>query len=353
MGPEQDPLESNPPKEDTRSSSEIKSNIRRTRDRLDDTLEDLNERLSPRSLINDVLNWFESRGTEYTGTGSGDSLNRGYRSVVRQVKKNPMPALLIGAGIAWLILRPENGDVAELEHRRSSGADDLPVPGSPGAGETDLLHEHSKKSGVASAVKEKAGQAQEALSGTTKAVTEKMSDIGSGVQASAISAGSAVREGVRRSRRAGNDATLHLQEGYAYAGDRFQEAIEEYPLAVAVGFLGVGLLTGLLLPRTRQEDQLMGEKSDRLIEQVKETGKETFDKAKAVAERMAATAMDEAQRQGITPVVAGDKISEIANKVGAVASQAKEEALRAAEEEQLKPPLGTERSKQREEQAGA
>jgi hypothetical protein len=42
----------------------------------------------------------------------------------------------------------------------------------------------------------------------------------------------------------------------------------------------------------------------------------------------------------------GDKISEIAGKVGAVATQAKEEAVRAADEEQLKPIPGPERSKQ-------
>jgi uncharacterized protein DUF3618 len=351
MGPEQDPLASNPPKEDTRSSSEIKSDIRRTRGRLDDTLEDLNERLSPRSLVNDVLSWFESRG----GSGSGESLNRGYRNVVRHVKANPMPALLIGAGIAWLILRPENDDPAQLEDQTSDADDDLPVTGSPGTGETAPImpYAQNEKSGFASIAKEKAGQAQEALSGATEAVTEKMSDIGSGVQARARSAGNAVTEGVRRGRRAGSDATRDLQKGYDYAGDRFQDAVEEYPLAVAVGFLGVGLVTGLLLPRTRQEDKLVGEKSDRLIEQVKETGKETLDKAKEVAQRVAKTTMDEAKRQGITPEAAGDKISEIAGKVSAVASQAKEEAVRAAEEEQLKPTLGTERSKQRGEQAGA
>jgi hypothetical protein len=55
MGSEQDSLETSLPAEDTRSSSDIKSDIRRTRSRLDDTLENLNERLSPRSLINDVL----------------------------------------------------------------------------------------------------------------------------------------------------------------------------------------------------------------------------------------------------------------------------------------------------------
>jgi hypothetical protein len=115
--------------------------------------------------------------------------------------------------------------------------------------------------------------------------------------------------------------------------------------------LGVGLLTGLLLPRTWQEDKLIGGKSDRLIEQVKETGKETLDKAKAVAERVAQTTMDEAKRQGITPEVASDKIAEIAGKVAAVASQARQEAVRAVEDEQLKPAPRIERSKQRGERA--
>jgi hypothetical protein len=96
MGSEQDSLATSLPPEDTRSSSDIKSDIRRTRSRLDDTLENLNERLSPRSLINDVLSWFESQGSQQTNTGS---LKRGYQNVIRRVKEQTMPALLIGAGI--------------------------------------------------------------------------------------------------------------------------------------------------------------------------------------------------------------------------------------------------------------
>jgi polyhydroxyalkanoate synthesis regulator phasin len=105
--------------------------------------------------------------------------------------------------------------------------------------------------------------------------------------------------------------------------------VEDYPFAVAVGFLGVGVLTGLLLPRTRQEDKLVGEKSDQLLEQVKETGKENLEKAKAVAQRITKTTMDEAERQGITSEA---KMSEIASKIGTVATKAKEEAFRTAEE---------------------
>jgi hypothetical protein len=116
MGPEQDQLASNPPKEDNRSSSEIEKDIRKTRDRLDNTLENLNERLNPRSLLNDVLNWFGSQGRQRTGGASGDALKRGYRDVIRQVKENPMPALLVGAGITWMVLRTANDDSSELEN---------------------------------------------------------------------------------------------------------------------------------------------------------------------------------------------------------------------------------------------
>ena len=98
-------------------------------------------------------------------------------------------------------------------------ADDPWEPESSGAGESKpFSYEQSEKSDIASPVKEKAGQAQEALSGATEAVTEKMSDIGSGIQAKARSAANAVSEVARRGRRAGSEGTQHLQKGYALRG---------------------------------------------------------------------------------------------------------------------------------------
>jgi ElaB/YqjD/DUF883 family membrane-anchored ribosome-binding protein len=268
------------------------------------------------------LSWFESQGTQQSNTGSGDSLKRGYQNVIRKVKEQPMPALSIGAGITWMILGSDNDDTV-VDPRRT--------------GESEpISDERSEKSGIAAVVKEKVGQVQETFSGATAAVTDKMADVASGVQEGVRSARSTISDGLRRGQRASSNAAQHLQKGSRYTGDRFQEAVEEYPVAVAVGFLGVGLLTGLLLPRTPQEDKLIGAKSDRLIEQVKETGKETLEKAKTVVQRVAQSTMDEAKRQGIAPESVGDKFSEIKDKVGAVATQAKNEAVRAADEERLK-----------------
>ncbi len=336
MSPEQDSLRATAPNEDTRSSTEIKGDIRQTRDRLDNTLESLNQRLSPRSLVNDVLSWLEGRGGSRAGGGSSDSLKRGYQSVVRQIKENPMPALMVGAGVTWMILGSENDDTPDFGHRVAGGNVEPSEPVSPRASE----------SGIASAVKEKVGDAHEALSNATEAITGKVLEISSGVQAQARSAGSAMGQGIRESQRIGSGAKQHLQRSSAHARDTFQATVEDFPFAVAVGFLGAGVLAGLLLPRTRQEDKLIGEKSDQLIEQIKETGKESLEKAKTVAQRIAQTTMDEAERQGITSEAAGAKISEIAGKIGAVATEAKEEAWRAAED--FKPtsvPLSNEEEK--------
>jgi ElaB/YqjD/DUF883 family membrane-anchored ribosome-binding protein len=327
MSPEQDSLKSTPPNEDTRSSSEIKGDIRQTRDRLDNTLESLNQRLSPRSLVNDVLSWLEGRGGSQAGGGSSDSLKRGYQSVVRQIKENPMPALMVGAGVTWMILEAENDDTTDFGHRGVRGYVEPPEPLSPGASESE--------SGIASAVKEKIGDAHEALSNASEAITGKVSEISSEIQTQARSAGSAMGQGIRESQRIGSGAKEHLQRSTAHARDTFQATVEDFPFAVAVGFLGAGILTGLLLPRTRQEDKLIGEKSDQLIEQIKETGKESLEKAKTVAQRITQTTMDEAERLGITSEAAGAKISEIAGKIGAIATEAKQEAFRTAEE--LKP----------------
>jgi hypothetical protein len=119
----------------------------------------LNQRLSPRSLINEVLSWLESHGGSQPGGGSSDSLKRGYQTVVRQIKENPMPALIMGAGITWMILGTENDEVSDVRRRSVRGYDEPPEPLSPSESESD--------SGIASPVKEKVRASHEALSGAS------------------------------------------------------------------------------------------------------------------------------------------------------------------------------------------
>ena len=111
--------------------------------------------------------------------------------------------------------------------------------------------------------------------------------------------------------------------------------MEEYPLAVGIGFAALGAVIGVLLPRTRREDELLGEQSDQLIKATKEKGEELLERGKVVAQRVSESALEEARQQGLTPEAVGERISEVAEKVGEVARKAKAEAGTAAKDEKL------------------
>ena len=111
--------------------------------------------------------------------------------------------------------------------------------------------------------------------------------------------------------------------------------MEEYPLAVGVGFAALGALIGVLLPGTRREDELLGEHSDQLVKATKAKGEELLQRGKAVAQRVTESTVEEAREQGLTPETVGERISEFAGKVGEVVQKAKEEVGTAAKDEKL------------------
>jgi ElaB/YqjD/DUF883 family membrane-anchored ribosome-binding protein len=167
----------------------------------------------------------------------------------------------------------------------------------------------------AAALGEKAAVLGEKASEAAENLTRRAQDVYSQSRSTAVKVGQGV------------------QQGYRSGAEQLEMAMREYPLAVAIGFAAAGALFGVLLPRTRPEDQLMGEKSDELLDATKEKGQELLERGKAVAERVAETAIGEARQQGLTPEAATEKISEIAGKVGEIAHKVTEEGKTAAKED--------------------
>ena len=99
------------------------------------------------------------------------------------------------------------------------------------------------------------------------------------------------------------------------AQDRTSQAVEEYPLAVGAACLGLGLVVGLALPPSRQENRWFGETSDDFKNQAKETAQEAFRRGKDVARDTGQAAMEEAERQGLTPEQVGERIREGASHI--------------------------------------
>ncbi len=140
-----------------------------------------------------------------------------------------------------------------------------------------------------------------------------------------------------RSRTAASRLKHDVSEGYHRGARKFEGAVEEYPLAVGIGFVALGALAGLVIPRTRSEDEFLGEQSDHLVDAAKEKGSELLESGKAVGTRVLESVKEGAAEQGLTGDSVGDALSKLAEKGGKVVEKARDEAKHAAEDEGLKP----------------
>src|SRR5690606_1868919 len=90
--------------DDQASVDQIQTDIDRTRGEIDETLDALSERLHPRHLLDDVFDLFRSKGGGHDYGRTARSIGR---QAARQIKDHPVPALLIGAGLAWMFFEED------------------------------------------------------------------------------------------------------------------------------------------------------------------------------------------------------------------------------------------------------
>ncbi|GAB2786123.1 hypothetical protein GCM10027040_10250 [Halomonas shantousis] len=91
---------------DNRSPDEIESDIEQTRSHLDETLSDLEQRVDPQALMHDAYGYVSHGGASEFFSNLG-----------RTVRQHPVPSLMLGVGVGWLM-------VASSSKRRSGSSDD-------------------------------------------------------------------------------------------------------------------------------------------------------------------------------------------------------------------------------------
>lgn len=114
---------------------------------------------------------------------------------------------------------------------------------------------------------------------------------------------------------------------------RLRRNLRSNPLSSGVAALGLGVLTGLALPRTRWEDETMGETSDRTSDEAREATREAVERgtrATREAAHSARESMGEAAQRGEPPT---ERLKTGVHEAGETAREEAREETEAAREE--------------------
>jgi ElaB/YqjD/DUF883 family membrane-anchored ribosome-binding protein len=228
-----------------RRPEEILAEIDRTRGEMDRTLTAIEQRLTPGQLVDQGISYFRQSGA-----------NEFVQNLGGAAKHNPLPVALAGIGIAWLMALGRQPAQHEGFGFTSS---------SPGG-------MREKASGAMQGISERMGSAKNQIGDTASSLRE----------------------------RAGH-VTDTAREQWQKARGGIDYLVNEQPLVLGAIGLAIGAVLAAAAPRTRKEEEMMGEASRNLAEKAKEAGAQHLEKAQEVTKQAVAQATrKEPQSSGTT-----------------------------------------------------
>jgi len=290
-----------------KTSSELEREVEAQRRRLDDRVTEIQQRLSPGQMVDEFVSYARS-------SGGGEFLN----NLSRSVQNNPLPIALTAVGLAWLMMRPSNGTTAVASEPDWDGAtayngppplDDIgrePLPVARIAGDTvrrvqQITDESGKRyseftddagakfKALTDDLGNRAGHFTDEAGQTYRGfIDEAGYQVGSFVDEAGARLADAQGWAAHNWQQAGDrlkdmqqgvaaraaslkqqatSASSQLQSNAGAMGDQLNRLLHEQPLIGGALAFAVGAAIAAVLPRTPQEDQLVGEAADKLKRQ--------------------------------------------------------------------------------------
>lgn len=265
----------------TDSTSRIRSDIERTREDMSETIDEIQERLSPATLAAQAKEAVKEQTVgrvKDAARGVSESASNTAEGIREGVRQNPWPAIMIGAGTAWMLFdgirRGANGSRSYGESR---GRRMYTRPG----GEEYFEH------GDGTTGYYSTGEGSEV--GTSGATYDPGYRGGS----SSGYRGAYGSDYGDYAQRSGRRAMQKVSE----TSSQLRDMMSRNPLVVGAVAAAVGVAVGLALPETERENQLMGEARDNLVERAQGVAQGAVAKAKEVAVDATSKAAGEAAKQ--------------------------------------------------------
>ncbi len=317
-----------------REATEIRSGIEETRANLSETIDALQDKLDPARLAEQVKDQIREKATDAYDSAktavkeatigkvekmvssvtdtvndvterAGTAVRESSSSAVQYVRDNPFPFVLIGAGLgmlAWNKRRTEQSPYgSSYSSGRDVGAGRYSRYGTSGHVSTTEPSFSDRARDVASGVADTARGAASTIADSARSTAERAT---STVNAAASSVRDAASNAAETARQQLNYVSDQAQQGARVARDRFQDMLQENPIALGVAALAAGALVGLTVPSTRVEGEYMGEARDRLVNQAKSVAQDAAGKVQRVAEEAGRTVKDAAQKEGLVAALA-------------------------------------------------
>jgi hypothetical protein len=257
--------------EERRTADEIRGDIHGTISEMGRTLDEIKYRLSPEELKSQA----KERLREATVGRAANAKQRmevsmhEYQGAFKEtLKDHPLPSALAGIGLGWFLMSmiKERKDrkmgrhyPAECHYYYSGETGTMEQICPPG-------QERTWSGGMGAGESSRTGEMKEKMAEKTEEWKEQMSH-------------SAEQAKMRASR-----FTSEARGRVSRTGNELRHQMQDNPMSVGIMALAAGAVLGLIIPESRWEDQMMGEKRDELLHRAREKGSEQVQKAKHAME---------------------------------------------------------------------
>jgi gas vesicle protein len=294
----------------------IRADIQRTRARMSDTVEDIGERLNPdrlRAQLKGNLHDATIGKAENMARVAVDRVDETRHSIMDSIRDNPIPAAMVGVGLGWMFI---NGRRHRHDYEPRLGRP-YAYPGRPGYyddagysefqgyGSFERSHYGPDRPSRPRFDEERdeslAHQAQDRVTGLAHDARDVATDLAHDARNVASDLAHDARETVSevahdardaightasRARAVAGDLARGTREGTHRVEDRFEDALQQSPLAIGAAAIAIGLAVGLSAPATRRESELMGTTRDRMVDRARDVAEDTTERVQHAAERV-------------------------------------------------------------------
>jgi len=315
-----------------RSVAELEREVNSGRERVSATIDELQARASVGSLVDQVVKAVGENGGEVS------------RNLGRSLRDNPMAVILTGVGLAWLMAGSgrsrDGGDdwVEPYSDDLRSGRDPLSEPPVPGSGYASSTANPSwprtvpsdeaaasEEGGFRERAADFASRVGEGISETVEGAREHASDMAHSASARLHQAGDTLREAGGSVRHRASAARRTAAGTGDYMRNGLDTLMQDQPLVAGAIAMALGAAVGGALPRSRVEDRMFGEQSDRAMASARSEVREQGAKVQAAASAMVDEALDIADE---TSAELGAKLPSAEEIVDEAESKVREAASR-------------------------